>query len=158
MRDSVIVTAFLRGKAGREEELESRLHALVRASRLDPGVVTYDLHHSIEDRATWFLYERYESQEHFKRHVENSVLRRFLADATTFVEGSPDVRFQNGVRTTIAHNAPRLSGPQLPSRRQYGSLPRNGSRTPAFCHDRNGEWKRLQAVILIFPSRCASQD
>jgi len=40
MRDSVIVTAFLGGKAGREEELESRLHALVRASRLDPGVVT----------------------------------------------------------------------------------------------------------------------
>jgi hypothetical protein len=35
--ESVIVAAFLRGRAGKETELASRLHALVLASRLDPG-------------------------------------------------------------------------------------------------------------------------
>jgi quinol monooxygenase YgiN len=39
--------------------------------------MTYDLHRSTADPALWFLYERYESQEHLNRHRENPVLRRF---------------------------------------------------------------------------------
>ncbi len=92
MKKSVIVAALLRGKAGKEDELAGRLQALVRASRLDPGVTAYDLHHSIEDPALWFLYERYESQEHLNRHMENAVLRSFLADAATLVDGDVDIR------------------------------------------------------------------
>jgi quinol monooxygenase YgiN len=92
MAAPVIVAALLRGKAGKEEELAGRLNALVQASRLDPGVITYALHHSTEDPALWFLYERYESQEHLNRHLENKVLRSFLADAATLVDGKVDVR------------------------------------------------------------------
>jgi quinol monooxygenase YgiN len=40
----------------------------------------------------WFLYERYESQEHFGRHRENAVLRCFVADAATLLDGKLDVR------------------------------------------------------------------
>jgi quinol monooxygenase YgiN len=39
-----------------------------------------------------FLYERYESQEHLNRHRENPVLRRFVADASTLVDGKLDIR------------------------------------------------------------------
>ena len=52
----------------------------------------YDLHRSTADPALWFLYERYESQEHFNRHLENPVLRRFVADAVTLLDGKLDVR------------------------------------------------------------------
>jgi quinol monooxygenase YgiN len=69
-----------------------RLEALVLASRLDSGVMIFDLHRSTTDPAVWFLYERYESQEHFNRHRENPVLRRFLADAATLLDGNLDVR------------------------------------------------------------------
>ena len=92
MAESVVVAAFLRGRAGKEEELASRLQALVLASRSDPGVITYELHHSTEDPALWFLYERYESQEHLNRHRENAVLRSFLADAATLLDGKIDIR------------------------------------------------------------------
>jgi quinol monooxygenase YgiN len=92
MAESVIVAAFLRGRAGKEEELAGRLQALVLASRSDPGVISYDLHHSTDDTALWFLYERYESQEHLNRHRENAVLRSFLADAATLVDGKVDIR------------------------------------------------------------------
>jgi quinol monooxygenase YgiN len=50
------------------------------------------LHHSTEDPALWFIYERYESQEHLNRHRENAVLRSFLADAATLVDGKVDIR------------------------------------------------------------------
>src|ERR1700722_17308925 len=83
---------FLRSKAGKEEELAGRLEELVRASRSDPGVMIYDLHRSATDPASWFLYERYESQEHFNKHRENPVLRQFTADIPTLLDGKLDVR------------------------------------------------------------------
>jgi quinol monooxygenase YgiN len=92
MRESVANAAFLRSRAGKEEELAGRLEALVRASRSDPGVIIYDLHRSQEDPASWFLYERYESQDDLNRHMQNPVLRRFAADSATLVDGKLDIR------------------------------------------------------------------
>jgi quinol monooxygenase YgiN len=77
MTEPVANAVFLRARAGKEEELARRLEALVLASRSDPGVIIYDLQRSTADPAMWFLYERYESQEHFNKHRENPVLRRF---------------------------------------------------------------------------------
>ena len=92
MTEPIANAVFLRARAGKEEELARRLETLVVASRSDPGVIIYDLHRSTADPAMWFLYERYESQEHFNRHRENPVLRRFLADAATLLDGKLDVR------------------------------------------------------------------
>jgi quinol monooxygenase YgiN len=92
MTESIANAVFLRSRAGKEEDLAGRLEQLVLASRRDPGVMTYDLHRSAADPASWFLYERYESQEHFNRHRENPVLRRFLADAAILLDGKLDVR------------------------------------------------------------------
>jgi quinol monooxygenase YgiN len=92
MTDPIANAVFLRSRAGKEEELAGRLEALVVASRKDPGVTIFDLHRSPTDPASWFLYERYESQEHFDRHRENPVLRRFVADAATLLDGKLDVR------------------------------------------------------------------
>src|SRR5580693_6361239 len=92
MTASIANAVFLRSRAGKEEELANRLEELVLASRSDPGVMIYDLHRFTTDPALWFLYERYESQEHFNRHRENPVLRRFVADAPTLLDGGLDVR------------------------------------------------------------------
>jgi quinol monooxygenase YgiN len=92
MTESIANAVFLRSRAGMEEELAGRLAELVLASRSDPGVMFHDLHRSTADPASWFLYERYESQEHFNKHRENPVLRRFLADAATLLDGKLDVR------------------------------------------------------------------
>jgi quinol monooxygenase YgiN len=74
---------FLRSRAGKEEELAGRLEALVLASCSDPGIMTYDLHRSTADPALWFLYERYESQEHF-----NSSIWICSSKNTAFTNGS----------------------------------------------------------------------
>jgi len=92
MTESVANAVFLRNRAGKEEELARRLDALVVASRSDRGVMIYDLHRSAADPALWFLYERYESQDHLNKHRENPVLRRFVADAATLLDGKLDVR------------------------------------------------------------------
>jgi|ERR1700733_2608062 quinol monooxygenase YgiN len=92
MTEAIANAVFLRSRSGKEEELASRLEELVLASRSDPGVMIYDLHRSPQDPALWFLYERYESQEHLNKHLENPVLRRFIADSATLLDGKLDVR------------------------------------------------------------------
>ena len=92
MSESIANAVFLRSRTGKEEELANRLGALVQASRLDPGVMNYELHRSSSDPTLWFLYERYESQEHFDRHRQNPVLRRFIEDSEAFLEGKLDIR------------------------------------------------------------------
>jgi quinol monooxygenase YgiN len=47
MTESVVNAAFLRDRAGKEDELAGRLEVLVRASRSDAGVIIYDLRRSI---------------------------------------------------------------------------------------------------------------
>ena len=92
MSESVANAVFLQSKAGKEEELAVRLEELVLASRSHSGVMIYDLHRSTAEPASWFLYERYESQDHFNRHRENPVLQRFVADAATLLDGKLGVR------------------------------------------------------------------
>jgi quinol monooxygenase YgiN len=92
MTEPIAIAVFLRGRVGKEEELASRLEELVMASRNDPGVIVYDLHRSTADPAVWFIYERYESQEDLNKHRENPVLRRFLTDAATLLDGKLDGR------------------------------------------------------------------
>src|SRR5260370_9075189 len=70
--EAVIIAALVRPKPGKEEQLARRLHVLGEASRLDRGVITYDLHHSLGDPAFWFLYERYQSQEYLNKHLQNT--------------------------------------------------------------------------------------
>jgi quinol monooxygenase YgiN len=114
MTQSIANAVFLRSRAGKEEELAGRLETLVLASRSDPGVRIYNLHRATADPGSWFLYERYESQEHFNRHRENPVLRSFLADATILLDGKPDVRtfrviddFARGLRVASQGNIER---------------------------------------------------
>ncbi len=92
MPEPLVNAVFLRSAAGKEEELAARLEELVLASRSDPGVMIFELHRSVTDPASWFLYERYESEEHFNKHKENPVLRRFIADIATLLDGKLDVR------------------------------------------------------------------
>jgi quinol monooxygenase YgiN len=75
MTECIANAVFLRSRARKEEELARRLEELVLASRSDSGVMIYDLHRSAADPVSWFIYERYESQEHFNRHREE--LTRF---------------------------------------------------------------------------------
>jgi quinol monooxygenase YgiN len=75
----------------------------------------YDLHRSTADPALWFLYEHYESQEHLNRHLENPVLRLFVADAATLLDGRLDVRTfkdcRRAWRLNVAGNTQRAAAP-----------------------------------------------
>jgi len=61
MTESIANAVFLRSRAGKEEELAGRPEALVLASRLDPGVMIYDLRRSTADPAMAFAADQHRS-------------------------------------------------------------------------------------------------
>lgn len=81
MTDLVILTATMRAKPGREEELGRRLHALIAPTRAEAGCVIYDLHRSTEDQAVWMFYEVWRTKDDLERHGQSPHLTAFKATA-----------------------------------------------------------------------------
>lgn len=93
METQLTLVAFIRAKAGLEEELGRRLQALVEPTREEPDCINYDLHRSNEDPALWMLHENWRSRRDLDRHFETPYLRDFLGRADELLAEEMDLRF-----------------------------------------------------------------
>lgn len=93
MGKPLTLVAFIRAKAGLEEELGRRLQALVEPTRQEAGCINYDLHRSNEDPALWMLHENWRSQRALDLHFETPYLRDFLKRADELLAEEMDLRF-----------------------------------------------------------------
>lgn len=93
MEKPLTLVAFIRAKAGMEEELGQRLQALVAPTREEPGCIHYELHRSSEDPAQWMLYENWRSRRDLDLHFETPYLRDFLERAEGLLAEEMDLRF-----------------------------------------------------------------
>ncbi len=59
----------VRVKAGRVEEFYRFAGTLMRASRDEPGCVSFTYHQSVKDAADFFLYEQWQDQPSVKGHL-----------------------------------------------------------------------------------------
>lgn len=77
MSQQLTVLAIARAKPGKEAELGKRLLALVEPSRAEEGCISYDIHQSNDDPATWMAYENWRSDEDLALHFDTPYLRAF---------------------------------------------------------------------------------
>jgi quinol monooxygenase YgiN len=84
--------ALLRAKPGQAEALGSALTGLVEPSRRDAGCISYDLHQSLEDANSWFIYENWRSTEDFDAHMQTAHLQEFLKLSPSLLQGDIDLR------------------------------------------------------------------
>lgn len=80
MSEQLTLIAFLRARAGAEEELGHRLDALVEPTRRERGCIDYQLHRSKADPALWVLYENWRSQADLDLHFQMPYLKTMLAE------------------------------------------------------------------------------
>ena len=66
----VIVAAFLTTVDGKGDEWEEEIKKLVPKVRKDPGTITYAVHRNKDNPSKFFIFERYESEEALKAHME----------------------------------------------------------------------------------------
>lgn len=77
-RDLLTVIAYMKAAQGKEEELRMELEALIEPTSQEDGFVNYDLHQSVADPGTFFLYENWESAEKLTAHFATPHLVRFV--------------------------------------------------------------------------------
>lgn len=77
MSEPLTLVAYLRAKAGREEELGQRLRTLIEPTRRESGCLNYDLHCSHDEPGTWMLYENWRSRADLDLHFGMPYLQDF---------------------------------------------------------------------------------
>ena len=90
-RDLLTVIAYMRAKAGKEEQLRDALQALVEPTSKEPGYVNYDLHQGVEDPAVFFFYENWESADAHDAHMQTPHLQRLQSVLDDLLEGGSQV-------------------------------------------------------------------
>ena len=76
--NEVLVTAIVKAKPGRQEVVESLLRNLLVPTHAEPGCLLYALHRSQEDTDTFVFIEKWQSEEHLKKHMYSRHVRQAL--------------------------------------------------------------------------------
>ncbi|MBB3195859.1 putative quinol monooxygenase [Roseateles terrae] len=77
MSEHLIVVAQARAKAGFTEALIDAQRTLVKATRLAPGCLQYDLHRSTNEPDVVVFVETWESEEAWSRHMRGAAIEQF---------------------------------------------------------------------------------
>ena len=72
------VTAHIKAKNGREENLMKELRALIEPTRSETGCITYDLYHDQEDKSLFMFYESWEKKSDLEQHLQKPYIKSFM--------------------------------------------------------------------------------
>ena len=98
MPNQLALIAFLRARAGVEEELGRRLNALVKPTHQEPGCIDYQLHRSNTDAGLWILYENWRSQADLDLHFQTPYLKDFLEGVPRLLRQDIELHYMHKVR------------------------------------------------------------
>jgi len=88
---SVTFTAKLTIKAGKEQEFETTMKAIVPQVRQEPGNRAYTMCRSKENPRLFLFFEEYVDQAAIEAHRQH--LKELGVDLTTFLDGAPVLEF-----------------------------------------------------------------
>jgi len=71
------VVAIMRARAGKEQELEDFLTALVGHTRREAGCLNYDLHRQQDDPSVYVMYENWVDRAALDMHLQMPYMREF---------------------------------------------------------------------------------
>src|SRR6266852_742814 len=90
--------AFFRAQQGQTKSLGKALTDLVDPTRQEAGCISYDVHQSLQDSDSWFVYENWRSSADLDAHMQTAHIKAFLALAPSLVQG--DIGLQRFTMTS----------------------------------------------------------
>lgn len=75
-----VICATWTAKPGEEAAVAALLDQVSRAAVQEPGCLLFWVHRSLEDPATFFLYEQYASEAAFQTHAASDHVRRYVLE------------------------------------------------------------------------------
>ncbi len=89
----LVITAAVKAKEGKEEELRRVLEAMVNQVRdKEPDCFEYTLHQGVEDKTRFSFYERYRNLEAIEVHMNTAHFKQLIADTETLLAEPIDVQ------------------------------------------------------------------
>lgn len=85
------VIATLEARPAREADAEAALRALLTHTRLEPGVLRYDLYRDSTRPATFLMVEAYADEAALEAHRESAHFLRFQEQAGDWLAAAPTV-------------------------------------------------------------------
>lgn len=86
---SIYLTALVRSKAGKAEELKAVLQNMVIQSRKEAACLQYDLHQSTDDENQFIFWEEWENEAALQAHNQQPYISDFVAVAPNLTESAP---------------------------------------------------------------------
>ena len=87
----IVLTATLRARPGRRDELAGLLAAIATEAEGEPGTHTFAVHTARDDDRTVVCYERYADDAAMAAHREGRALQALVAALPDLVEGPPEI-------------------------------------------------------------------
>ena len=91
-KDIIVVSARLRAKSGKEDELKRVLSETVAACKEHKGLLLYSVQQDREDPASFLFYEHFSSQEAFQSHLDSPELAAAGKVLGELLDGEPEIR------------------------------------------------------------------
>lgn len=90
-KEILVVTAHLRAKHGKEDELRIALEQLVQDCGHHEGLLLYSVHQDTADPASFLFYEHYLSEKALKDHLASAELVNAQPIFNELVDGEPKI-------------------------------------------------------------------
>lgn len=87
----IVLTATLRARPGRREELAALLAAIADDAADEPGTLTFLVHTARDDEHAVVCFERYADADAMAVHREGRALQALMAAMGDLVDGPPEI-------------------------------------------------------------------
>jgi quinol monooxygenase YgiN len=87
----MIVIAKMKAKGGQENNMEEALRSMVSKVAQEEGTLTYTLHRSQSDPATFLFYEKYQDAAAFKTHAATDYFKELTSTIMPLLDGDPQI-------------------------------------------------------------------
>lgn len=91
MSENLYLTARLKVKDGKVEELKSAALAIVEPSRAEEGCITYNVHQSLEDETVFIWRESWKSKADLDEHFEMDYVKNFFGVVNEIAAEPPQI-------------------------------------------------------------------
>jgi quinol monooxygenase YgiN len=91
MSENLYLTAKLKVKAEKVEELKQAALAIVDDSRAEAGCISYNVHQSIEDETVFIWRECWKSKQDLDEHFQKDYLLNFFGKVDEFADEPPQI-------------------------------------------------------------------
>jgi len=92
------LTAIIKSKTDKTEEMKAVLEELVKGSRTEDACLQYDLHQAVAEPNVFIFHEIWRSEEELEAHNKTPHILKFIKDSEPLLLEAPGIYITNKIQ------------------------------------------------------------